>query len=389
MGFGLAVMPMVAMAAAQNTPVQVRRVTRMGLWLGVFYAALAVPLFWFSGPVLIAAGQEVDLSDMAQHYLRIAGLGILPAVVLVVLRSFLSALEHTRIALWATMLGVVMNAGINWVLIFGRYGLPELGLTGAAIASLATNVIICISLGLYAALHRDLRPYALFIRFWRSDPEAFVAVFRLGWPIGLTLLAESGLFTASTLMIGWMGEITLAAHGIVLQIASVAFMMHIGLSQAATIRAGQAWGRGDRAQLRLAGLAVVICSLIAVVVTVIVFFAIPHMLVGAFIGADDPARPAILAIGITLVYVAALFQLADAAQVIALGLLRGAHDTRMPMIIAIISYWIIGLGAAYALGFHTPLAEIGVWFGLVIGLAAAALLLMIRFWVGPGRAASA
>lgn len=385
MGFGLAVMPMVAAAVANEDTVQVRRVTRMGLWIAILFSALIMPVFWFSGAILLALGQTEQIAADAQTYLRIAGWGILPAVLMTVLRGHLSALEHARIVLIATLAGVVLNAGLNSLLIFGNFGAPELGLSGAAAASLGTHTLITLILALYAARHRDLRHYTLFARFWRSDWEAFGQVFRLGWPIALTLLAESGLFMATLLMMGWLSTADLAAHGIAIQIASLTFMVHIGLSQAATVRAGQAWGRLDVARLRLAGQASLIWSGAMVALTVLAFLAIPETLIGLFLSPDDPARDGIIAIGVGLLAVAALFQLADAAQVMALGLLRGTQDTRVPMIYAVISYWIIGIPCAYLFGFPLGLGGQGIWLGLVVGLALAGVTMMTRFWRGPAR----
>ncbi len=385
MGFGLAVMPMVAAAATNGDRRQVRRVTRMGLWIGIAFAVLVMPLFWWSGPIFQALGQADQVAADGQTYLRIKGWGIAPAVLLIVLRSHLSALEHARIVLYATLAGAALNAGLNWVFIFGNLGAPELGIQGAALASFGTHTLICLILALYAARAQDLRSDTLFARFWRPDWGAMWEVFRLGWPIALTLLAETGLFMATLIMMGWIGELELAAHGIAIQIASTTFMVHIGLSQAATVRAGQAWGKTDRPALRLAAAAALLWSGVMVALTVFAFVVFPETLIGLFVDPTDPLRPQIIAIGTSLLFVAALFQLADAAQVMALGLLRGVQDTRVPMIYAVIAYWLIGLPCAYLFGFPLGLGGPGIWLGLVVGLALAGMAMMTRFWRGPAR----
>lgn len=385
MGFGLAVMPMVAAAASNDDRRQVRRITRMGLWIALIFSALVLPLFWFSGAILRAVGQTEDIAAMTQTYLRIAGFGIAPAVVMTVLRSHLSALDHAQVVLWATLAGAGLNAGLNWVLIFGNLGAPELGIAGAAYASIGTQALIALILALYAGLRRDLRQDTLFARFWRPDWEAFGQVFRLGWPIALTLLSESGLFMATMVMMGWLGPNSLAAHGIALQICAATFMVHIGLSQAATVRAGRAWGKGDVVNLRLAALAALLLSGAMVALTVLAFVLAPEALIGLFLDPADPLRPEIIALGASLLLVAALFQLADAGQVMALGLLRGTQDTRVPMIYALISYWGLGLPAAWVIGFPLGFGGPGIWAGLVVGLAFAAGLMMARFWRGPAR----
>ncbi|MDG4647603.1 MATE family efflux transporter [Roseibacterium sp. SDUM158017] len=387
MGFALAVMPMVAAAASNDDAVQVRRVTRMGLWLGIAFGLLILPVFWFSGAILLAARQVPQVAQDAQTYLRIAGLAILPGVLALVLRSHLSALERPRVVLWAWLGGAVLNAGLNWVLIFGNLGAPELGITGAALASLGTNWLIFGVLAVFAARARGLSEYTLFARFWRPDREAFVSVFRLGWPIALTLLAESGLFVATMLMMGWIGTTELAANGIALQIISVTFMVHVGLSSAATVRAGRAWGRADRPNLRLAAVAALGLSAAMVALTIALLVGFPEPLVGLFLDPGDPLRPAIVTLGAQLLFVAAFFQLADAAQVMALGLLRGVQDTRMPMVYAIVSYWLVGMPLAYVLGFTLGLGAPGIWWGLVAGLGLAGGSMIARFWTGAVRGA--
>ncbi len=385
MGFALAVTPLVAAAAAQEDEVQVRRVTRMGLWLALLFSALVMPLFVFSEPILRALGQEAAVSANTRIYLDIAGWSIWPSLMFLVLRSHLSALEHTRIVLLATLAAVALNAGLNYLLIFGNFGLPEMGLRGAAWASIASNALIFMILALYATRKQGLRDYTLFARFWRPDWEAFIQVFRLGWPIALTLLAESALFMASMLMMGWVDELTLAAHGIALQITALTFMVHVGLSTAATVRAGRAWGVQDFASLRLAAIAALILSGIMVAAAMVVFVTLPAPLVSAFVGPDDPLRDQIIAIGVGLLMVSALFQLADAAQVMALGLLRGVQDTRVPMIIATISYWLVGIPCSYLFGFVFDWGGQGVWLGLVVGLVLAGGFMMVRFWSKAAR----
>lgn len=380
MGFGLAVMPMVASAAARDDDQQVRRVTRMGLWISLGFAALVMPLFWYSEALLLRSGQSAQVSADAQTYLRIAGWAIWPGCLLVVLRSHLSALERPNIVLWAWVGGVFLNAGINWVLIFGNLGAPEMGIAGAATASVFTNLLILLILALYASRAEGLRHFALFTRFWRPDWEALLQVFRLGWPIAITLLSEAGLFMATMIMMGWIGTMELAAHGIALQIISVTFMIHIGLSSAATVRIGRTRSRNDAPALRLAAWAALILSGVTVALTIVALMSFAEPLVGLFVDPSDPLRPQIIAIGASLLIVACIFQLADAAQVMALGLLRGVQDTNVPMIYAFISYWIIGVPLAYALGFPLGWEGEGIWVGLAIGLAVAGLVLVIRFW---------
>ncbi len=377
-GFAWAVMPLVAEAAEAGDEVQVRRVTRMGLWLSVIYGLVFVlPMLW-SGPIFLALGQDPEVAALAQAYLRIAAWGLVPGLMVMVLKSFLSALERTAVILWATVGTAVLNVALNYALIFGNWGAPELGVRGAAIASLVLAVCLVVLLSVYAAWSQP--QYRLFQRMWRGDGRALRQVFRLGWPIGLTSLAEVGLFSATAVMMGWIGALELAAHGIAIQLSSAAFMIHVGLSQAATVRAGRALGRRDELSLRRGGKMAIALSLLFASVTVAVFLVLPEPLIGLFLGPDEPSREAVLRIGVALLAVAALFQVADALQVMALGLLRGVQDTGVPMIYATVSYWLVGLPASYAMGFPLGFGAVGIWLGLVLGLLCAAVLMLSRFW---------
>lgn len=382
-GFGWAVMPMVATAAAEEDETSIRRSTRMGLWLSLLYAALMMPLLWWSYPILIALKQEPQVAQTASEYLRVAGWGLFPALLVMVLKSYLAALERTQIVLWITVIAAVVNGVTNYALIFGNWGAPELGVMGAAIASVVTQIVSLVAVIIYAV--RVLPEHSLFQRFWRPDWDMFGRVLRLGVPIGLTTLAEVTLFATSAIMMGWLGQVPLAAHGIALNLASATFMVHLGLSNAATIRAGNALGRRDRAHLERGAIAVTGMSLVVSVLTIILFLTCAEPLISLFMEADNAQRGEILAIGTGLLAMAALFQLVDGAQVIALGLLRGLQDAKVPMIMAALSYWVIGIPASYYFGFVQGMDGIGVWMGLVLGLAFAAVLLMARFWMRSVR----
>ena len=377
-GFAWAVMPMVASAAGTEDDRQVRRATRMGLWLVILFGVLFTPPLLYFEEFFLAIGQEVDVSREAGRYMAIAGFGLLPALIVMGLKSYLSALELARIILLVTIVTAILNAILNYVLIFGNWGAPELGVVGAAIASVIGHVVSLVALIIYTILKTP--QYTLFKNFHRPDWEAIRHVFKLGWPISLTMLSEVSLFAASSILMGWVGTIALATHGIALQITSIVFMIHVGLSQAITVKAGRAWGRGDHAVLSAASKASLILSAVAVVFTVILFLAIPEILIGAFIDPDDPRRAEILMIGAALLAVAALFQAVDAAQVMALGMLRGVQDTKVPMWMAAIGYWLVGVPTSYLLGFTAGMGGVGIWLGLCLGLAVAGILLQYRFW---------
>ncbi|HCI08630.1 MATE family efflux transporter [bacterium] len=377
-GFAFAVMPMVATFDAEEDEVSIRRVTRMGLWLSIAYSVAIMPIMIWSESLFLFLGQEPTVAADAQQYLRIAGFGMFPWLVAMVIKSYLAALERTQVVFWIAVLATVCNGLINYALIFGNWGAPEMGIQGAAIASVFTQLVGMLGVVVYAIL--VLPQHQLFVRFWRADWEMLMRVFRLGVPIGFTGLSETGLFTATAVMMGWLGTVPLAAHGIALQCAGITFMLHLGISNVATIRAGNAFGRGDREHLAKGAYVVFAMSLVAALLAVVGFLLWPEPLVLAFMQPSEPARDQILVIGVGLLAMAALFQLVDGAQVIALGLLRGVQDTKVPMYMAAFSYWGIGMPCSYILGFVLGYEGIGVWMGLVVGLASAAILLSVRFW---------
>lgn len=379
-GFAKAVMPMVAAALGREDETQVRRDTRMGIWLSIGFGLAVYPVFWWSEPILLALGQDPEVSAIARDYMRIAGLGMVPALVVTVLQSYLSALHRTQVVLWVTLAAVGVNIAVNWALIFGNWGFPEMGARGAAVATVVVQVVSLAGLALYAHFLPALRRFHLFQRFWRPDWPAMVQVWRLGLPIGLTGLAEGGLFQASALMMGWIGTVELAAHGIALEVAALTFMLHVGLSSAATIRVARFDGQGERAELRRAAKVAVVISLGVALASILLFLSAPEPIVALFLDLSKPESAPILAYGTVLLGVAALFQLADGTQVMALGLLRGVQDTRVPMWLAAVSYWLIGIPCSYVLAFPLGFGGVGLWLGLVVGLVCAAASLMWRFW---------
>lgn len=382
-GFAIAAMGMIASALGRGDDVRVRRETRMALWLSILFGLVSIPCFWWSGAIFVLLGQDPGVAELTGQFLQIAVIGMAPALIVMVLKSYLAALEKTQVVLWVTLVAAAVNFGLAYVLIFGRLGMPELGIRGAALASLLTQVLTAVLLGLYAAYAPISRRYQLFVRFWRPDWPAFFRVFRIGLPAGITGLAESGLFVAAAIMMGWIGKVELAAHGIAMEIAGLAFMVHLGLSNAATVRVGRAEGERDPVQMRAAALTATFLSICFALIVVTTMLAFPTYLISPFLDTNKPDAGAIIAFGARLLAIAALFQLFDAMQVMALGLLRGVQDTRRPMWITGVSYWLIGVPASYVLAFRAGMGGIGLWLGLAIGLAAAASMLMMRFWRGP------
>lgn len=378
-GFAITVMPMVASAAAIDDKTSVRRSVRMGLWISIIYSIFFIPILLFSENVFLILGQEEHLAKSAQTYLRIAGWSIVPGLLIMVLKSFFSALERPNVVLLSLIIGGLVNIVLNYTLIFGNFGMPELGLTGAAIATLVTTILSILIL-LYFCLFKDeYSSYLIFNNIWRIDIEAFKEVFKLGLPVGITMLAESGLFSATAVMMGWLGTNSLAAHGIAIQISGITFMIYLGLANAGTVRVGRAVGREDNSGLKLASISVIILTIGAVLIVAFTFLSVPKPLLMLFLSPSHVDTPSIILIGVPLLAIAAIFQIADGLQVVVLGLLRGLKDTAIPMVITTICYWGVGIPCSYLFGFVFNWGGKGIWFGLVIGLTLASVFLSSRY----------
>ncbi|HEX8191825.1 MAG TPA: MATE family efflux transporter [Allosphingosinicella sp.] len=386
MGLMTAAAPMLAqeLGARRHSVRDVRRTVRQAMWAAV---ALVVPVWaimWNTQMLLIAIGQDPELALGAQTFVRALMWGMLPYLFYLVLRSFISALERPIWSLIVGLVAVAYNALINYALIFGKFGLPALGLQGAGIGSASANLFMFMGLAAVILLDRRFRRYRLFGRFWRPDWERFRDVWRIGLPIAITLGLEVTVFNAAVFLMGRIGAESLAAHAVAIQIASLSFMVPLGLAQAVTVRVGLAKGRGDPDGITRAGWTAFILSVGFMSVMALLMISAPGSLVGFFLDPADPASAAVTRLAVSFIFVAALFQIFDGAQVVGAGMLRGLSDTRVPMFYALFGYWGVGLGSGVALGFGLGWEGVGIWTGLAIGLATVSLL-MIGRWMRRGR----
>ncbi|WP_062231568.1 MATE family efflux transporter [Aureimonas sp. N4] len=378
-GFAYAVMPVAAAAHGNGDVRGVRRSVRMGLWVVILYSLLVMIPLWFTETILVRLGQEPAIAAEAGDYVRVLQWSMAPYLATFVLRSYLSALERPNVVLGITLLGAGLNALFNYILVFGHFGAPALGLTGSGIASVGTSIATFLLLLAYTSRARGLEVFDIWRRFHTPDWPAFREVLRLGWPIGATILAEVGLFTAASVMMGWIGTLELAAHGIALQLASISFMIPLGLASAATVRVGTAFGRHDAANLeRAARISLIVAGVISCTAAIL-FWVAPGLLIGLYLDMRQPNAQAVLQAAVPLLAVAAAFQIVDSLQVTASGILRGMKDTRIPMFIAVASYWLVGMPVAYGLAFVAGWKGVGVWWGLAGGLLVAAILMSARF----------
>ena len=379
-GFANAVVPMVAQAEGRGDRVAVRRAVRMGMWAVLGYGVLTAPLLWHAETVLLAMRQQPEVAALAGSYLRVALWGMFPALLFMVLRGFLSSLERAGIILYVTIIVLLANAALCYVFVYGNFGAPALGIVGAAISALIVNTLSFVLLFAYIQAQPQTRSYEIFVRFWRSDWPVLKEVVVLGLPIAITILAEVSLFTVASLLMGMIGTVELAAHGIALQFASVAFMVPLGLAQVATVRIGLAHGRRDGEGIKRAAIAVLVIGCGFALVGSLVFALFSHELAAMYLDTRRPDAAAVLAYAGPLIVIAGAFQLVDGVQALAAGMLRGLKDTTVPMILALVSYWAIGFVAAYLLAFHAGYGGVGVWYGFVLGLAAASISLTWRFF---------
>jgi multidrug resistance protein, MATE family len=357
----------------------VRRTVRQGLWAA---AAVSIPVWivlWNAEALLLRIGQEPALAAEAGRYMRALQWAVLPFLGAVVLRSFLSALERPGWILVMGLLALPLNIAIAWVFMFGKLGAPALGIAGAGIATTAASLFVFCGLALVIVTDRKLRRYHLFGRFWRADWRRFAAIWRIGLPIGGTLIFEVGLFNAATFVMGLFGAEALAAHAIALQIASLTFMVPLGIAQAATVRVGLAYGAGDPEGIRRAGWTAYALGLGFMACTALMMLAFPQALAGVFLDRADPANAGVIALAVTFLGFAALFQVVDGAQAVGAGMLRGLSDTRVPMLYAALGYWGIGATLGLALAFPGGFAGSGIWTGLATGLAVVAALMLWRW----------
>ena len=380
LGLVTASSPMMATALGKrfNAVREVRRTFRAGLWL----LAIALPFYWLVlwniGTLMRAFGESEELALQGQSFMRAYMWCTGPWLVFQLLRNFVAALERPRVILWLSLGGIGLNALLSWSLIFGHFGLPSLGLPGGGLGSTLTWFILCGALVFMTIIERRFRRFHLFGHFWRFDPERTMAMVRLGWPIGVTMALEMGVFALAAYFMGWIGAPAVAAHAVALQLAALTFMVPLGLGQAATVRVGLALGRRDQAGITRAGWTAWVMGVAFMGSMAVLMWSMPRTLVTLFL-TDDPGNVAVISLAVSFLKVAAAFQLVDGAQVIGAGMLRGLHDTRWPLLFALVGYWVVGLGIGSWLAFGADLKGLGIWIGLATGLASVAGLMLARW----------
>ncbi|MBD2494424.1 MATE family efflux transporter [Nostoc sp. FACHB-280] len=379
-----AVSPLVAKAYGAGKPEQVGQIVRQGLGISLLLGIPITVLLWHGSTLLVLLGQDVNAAALAQTYLRAIAWGFIPALGFAVLKGFLSAISQPQLVMVTVVLGTLLNITANYVLMFGKLGLPALGLAGIGWASALSLWSMFITLAIYIFSQRRFAVYKIFqsspiSKLSQQNRRIFWEIFQVGLPIGGLVAVEAGLFTVVTFIIGQLGTAALAAHQIALQTASMSFQMVLGISLATTVRVGQLAGEEDLQNVRLAGYVGIALGGLSMAIAGVIFWLFPKLIVSLYLDINNPNNQNVVNLAIKLLAVAAFFQIADGIQATASGALRGLKDTRIPMLIGVFAYWCVGLLTGYALGVWFGYGTIGLWWGLAIGLASAAIVLSWRF----------
>jgi len=376
MGLVSAVAPLAAQAFGARDPHMIRRSLRVGMWAALLISLPLMALRFWAEQILLKLGQTPATAHHAQEYLAGLVWTILPALWFMAIRGFMSAINRPEPVLWITLVAIPANALLVYLLLFGAFGLPPLGLFGAGLGTSIVNAGMFVAVVWFATYRRPFRKYHVFGHFWRIDWPLMRRLIVIGAPISISFMLEYGLFGAAGLLMGVISTTALAAHQIALQVAAILYMVPFGVSMAATVRVGHAVGRGDAGAVRRAGhVATWLGIVLAAVLTVAVMIG-RYRIAELFLGEATDATAALTA---TLLLVGSTFFIADAIQTIAAGALRGMNDTRIPLLFAILSYWMIGFACACWLGFWTSWGAVGVWVGLSVGTAIYAVMLLLRF----------
>ncbi|MCF4165800.1 MATE family efflux transporter [Zavarzinia compransoris] len=381
-GLAQGAVPLMAHAVGARTRHvrEVRRTVRQAFWATGMICVPAIAALWFVGDLLLLIGQDPALVDLTEDYVRAVAPMLLTYTWFAVLRNFTATYRRQRAALIIALAQVPVNGVLAYGLVFGDFGLPRLGVIGAGVASSLSGLTALIALGLYLRTDRQFRRFRLLGRFWRPDWPRLGHVFRIGTPIGLTITFEVLLYSGAAQLMGLIGPLALAAHQIALQVASVTFMVALGIGQAGAIRVGIATGARDPAAVGRTGWTALVlgCGFMGSMAIVMVVWR--SEIAGLFLpDVTSPENREVVAIAAGFLILAGVFQVLDAAQVVTVNLLRGLRDARVPMLYALLCYWVLGLGLSWLLAFPLGLGGMGIWWSFVAALAVFASLLVHRF----------
>ena len=371
-GLSIAFTPLVAAADGEGNIQQVGRVFQHGAIINLIAGFVFCGLVIGSGQLLPYMNQPTQVVGFTIPYLNLLAYSLIPFMVFQTFRQFAEGLSFTRTAMIITLSANGVNVGLNYLLIYGYWGFPELGLNGAGVATLIARILMAVIMAAYVLRARWFP--VMVLSFAQLRQVLFIRMLKIGIPTGLQYIFEVGAFSFASIMMGWLGATALAAHQIALNLAAVSYMVATGLSAAATVRVGNQLGRKDFINLRQVGFSAIVMSLVLMSLSALAFITLNHWLPSLYI--DE--IPVIELAG-SLLIIAAFFQLSDGVQAVALGALRGMADVKIPTIITLVAYLLIGLPVGYGFAFGLGWGPQGVWVGLLLSLTIAAVLLTIRF----------
>ncbi len=373
-GMSVALTPLVAIAKGSGNHDQCGVILRQGLLVNLVFSILLVLVVYFFADIIYYLNQPYEVAVLAESYLKILSFSIIPFMMFQTYKQFIEGLSFTKPAMIILIFANIVNAFGNWVLVFGNLGMPKLELDGAGFATLTTRISIAVAIFIYVKYSKQIRQYDPTLRFRSINWSVIKKILDLGVPGGFQMFFEVGGFAFAAVMIGWIGAKELAAHQIAINLASITFMVGLGISIAATIRVGNYLGKKDLIGIKNAGY-----SALFIIAIIMGSFGIMFIILRNFLPTLYIEDPVVIEIASSLIIIAAIFQVVDGLQVVGIGLLRGLTDLKAPMVIAFIAYWIIGLPVAYLLGFTFEFGVEGVWISFVVGLSIAAVFFIRRF----------
>lgn len=375
LGLMMALSPIAARHFGAGNPALIGRYTRQALWLSLALGLAFITLMQtLAGPALAYVGVSEEFRELTLGYAKTIVFGAPAICAFLAFRFTTEGIGQTKPIMYTSLVALVCNVFLNWVFMFGNLGAPEMGAVGAAVASATTMYVIMFVLGFYLFSHPRYKPLEIFVRVAPVRMPVLREILTLGAPIAITVTAEAGLFSAVSIMIGTRGSDITAAHQIAINFASTMFMVPLALSAATTVRVGQALGAGYEDDARFAGFTGILMGGLFMTGSAIFLLVFRDAVVGLY--TNDPQ---VRDIAISMLLMAAVFQVADGVQVGAAGALRGFKDTRVPMVLTTVSYWVLAFPLSYlaAVVYLSPPSYI--WGGFVIGLTVAAVLLTVRF----------
>ena len=382
-GFSTAITPLVAEADSANNISQGKNAFKHGLILCTLLSVLLFLIILLLKPLMYYMDQPKEVVELAIPYLNYVALSLIPLIIFQALKQFSDGLSNTKYPMYATILANVINIVLNYLLIFGSFGFPKLGIVGAAIGTLFSRIIMVYFLWMIFKSKDKFRPYITNFNFKKIEQKISAKLFNLGFPSALQMFFEVGIFTAAIWLSGVLGKNPQAANQIALNLSSMTFMVGIGLSVAAMVRVGNQKGLNDFISLRRIAFSIFFLTFIIEIIFASFFLIFRDWLPTLYIDGDTLVNmndnKEVVLIASKLLLVAAFFQIFDGLQVAILGALRGLQDVKIPAFITFISYWIVGFPVSYYLGLYTSLESVGIWIGLFTGLFVASILLYIRF----------